>query len=80
MIRNELNADALKEAISVINTGESRKVVFDFQAVRFFHNFECRRPYGPSTVIAITIGDVASFPLISSIVSIFSGRLGITVK
>ena len=33
-----LNADAVKQAITVINTGESRKVIFDCQAVRFFHN------------------------------------------
>lgn len=36
--KSMLNADAVKEAISVVNSSESRKVIFDFQAIRHFHN------------------------------------------
>ena len=36
--------------------------------------------YGPSTVMAITTGDVTSLPLMSSMVSILSGRLGVMAK
>ena len=38
------------------------------------------RDHGASTVIAMMIGDVGSFPLINSIVSIFSGRFGVIAK
>ena len=45
-----LNADAIKEAVSVINAGESRKVIIDCQAVRFLVGgslFPDQEPFTP---------------------------------
>lgn len=36
--KSMLNAEAVNEAIAVINAGENRNVIFDFQAVLMFHN------------------------------------------
>lgn len=36
--KSMLNAEAVNEAIAVINTGENRNIIFDFQAIRVFHN------------------------------------------